>query len=104
MLNEFKGTPGPWQVVKHAIGYSPELSECLVWTDRGPGYGLVATTSPFGMPYSTGKQAHDALLIAAAPDLLAACQAVLDSGIYYADAPDAIDAIKAAIAKATATI
>lgn len=72
-VKEFKGTPGPWQVVPDAQGYSRETAECIVWGPHGPGHGAVANTSTHGMPYPHGRQAADAQAIAAVPDFLDAC-------------------------------
>lgn len=71
-----KHTPGPWI-------YEPESQDYrnapyMVWTSKGPGYGTIAETNPTGLlPTSPDEQAANARLIAAAPDLLAACQEAL---------------------------
>ena len=77
-------TPGPWAIEPDALG------ESSIVTDNG---GTIADVY--------GRNPANARLIAAAPDLLAALQAVAD---YWAggDVPADIDAaMRAAIAKAT---
>ena len=91
-------TPGPWRAYKR--GKEPYT----IRDDRRE--AIVATTGGF---YHPDKQAADAVLIAAAPDLLAAlelCECELTLYIGLADQsnnPDAwhsaIDAARAAIAK-----
>ena len=93
----YKHTPGPWSVKKH-------FSEWLI----GDGNYLIATTA--GSPAHLGRasaerDAANARLIAAAPDLLKAledCVAVMDrelAGLKVIQ-PE-FSAARAAIAKAT---
>ena len=73
-MSEAKHTPGPWVYAPKSTAYGIQ-SPFMVWTSKGPGYGTVATTNTCGlMPTDPLRQAADARLIAAAPDLLAACK------------------------------
>lgn len=84
-----KHTPGPWAVE----------SDTDIVSDSGD---FVASCHEPGSDVSTAREYANARLIAAAPDLLAALQAIMDD-------PDAVDhilhldavAADAAIAKAT---
>ena len=82
-----KPTPGPW-TIKHEEAAFP-----LVWANGE----VIAET--YGIP--TRCQAN-ARLIAAAPDLLAACKEAL-TAFYNQDIEDAKSALKFAIQKAEAT-
>lgn len=79
-------TPGPWAISKSATpDYAPQF---LIHPEESEDIAIVK-----------GDNAHaDALLIAAAPALLAACQFALDSG----DDLEAERRIRAAIALAQA--
>lgn len=63
MTQTSKHTPGPWTVF-----YKPKYDEWHVSVPRAPGGGMKLALFADGCP--TGE--HDARLIAAAPDLLAA--------------------------------
>ena len=93
-------TPGPWTVNSDPI-YSYGLPS-YIWGPKGPGYGIVCE-----LPLSLGGVAPieaDAHLIAAAPDLLAACVEslrLLRNGSDDGYSDERIDGIlSAAIAKA----
>lgn len=83
-------TPGPWRYDEH---------DNFIWSD---GLGVVATSrllemQPRSLDASVVERNANALLMAAAPDLLAALQGVL----RVADrATDEFDAARAAIDKA----
>ena len=88
-------TPGPWKAA-HAI--QDDAAARYIWsaTDRATGHReLVAT-----IPYAEGDHINaDARLIAAAPDLLAALQTIVENqgNLFPTDWANA----RAAIAKAT---
>ena len=93
-------TPGPWKATCEMTGYTIET-----WSVRQitGGYALAEA---FWQRTADGRPTHNAeanaRLISAAPDLLAACEAVYSSGYAY-DGPEAWDRaelLKAAIAKA----
>jgi hypothetical protein len=88
-------TKGPW---------SPELMS-EAWGKQGAGWGIVARDPMRGRIDSqiTGMTEANARLIAAAPDLLAACiqvRARMQDFRLTDDASRALDACSAAIAKA----
>lgn len=97
-------TPGPWIVGARYSGNKVEIANasydkviCTVWTHQFQGSTFEPDKQFQPLPYG----AANARLIAAAPELLAALQAVAD---YWAggDVPADIDAaMRAAIAKAT---
>lgn len=60
-------TPLPWRIVVETPDYRPDVAACHIWTAKGPGYGMVATTAPWCQPYE--KERQDAAYI------LAACNA-----------------------------
>jgi|LakMenE01Jun11ns_1017448.scaffolds.fasta_scaffold9873145_2 hypothetical protein len=92
----------------HGLPYSDglqiaDVAKCIVWGPKGPGYGAIAYTSPHEIPYSDGLQIADARLIAAAPELLAACKEMLSEMMVWEDAHGihpAATLARAAIAKA----
>ena len=98
-------TPGPWTVeVGMPFDYPPPSGKrnphCIV----GVGKGTIA--SPFHHVADAGIVSDDevyanARLIAAAPELLEACQAVADYDIPGRDAGPLMSKVLAAIAKAT---
>lgn len=68
-MKEFKGTPPPWTAVKG-----------IFWTVENEDSYRIAScveSENVGLPERDDSQAN-ALLIAAAPDLLKACQAAID--------------------------
>lgn len=84
-----KHTPGPWVVYEFVDGYdirAPE-AECYVAT----------ASDPEAVWGAIGREA-DACLIAAAPELLAACEGLLS--VLPATGHHAINMARAAIAKA----
>jgi hypothetical protein len=86
-------TPGPWKVDE------PYRNEVYIDGANGRTVAFVTHNDD-----ERKEQAADACLIAAAPDLLAACKALLE-GIdeYWATLPEgkaAIDAARAAVARA----
>lgn len=84
-------TPGPWDAKRSAHG-----NEWSHWIEAGVNRQMVAAIGSFA------DSDANALLIAAAPDLLAACEAMLDT--WDSNDEDAIieacDMARAAIAKA----
>ena len=94
-MGKNKHTPGPWKVIgkdKTEIGALLGTPEAIV----------IADTRFFQEPTNPRERA-DARLIAAAPDLLAACEAALDNIPYVAAVQwdyDLAQQLKAAIAKA----
>lgn len=104
-MSDAKHTPGPWRAVHRFIGAGPHDDEVagLGWEVEGP-------------PEPDGRgqfaKAADAHLIAAAPDLLAACELALKAcqeniAMWSVkNEPillEAINALRPAIAKATNT-
>jgi len=85
-----KHTPGPWEVSKHATPeYAPQYG---VYTGNGNDFAIV----------NGDNATADAALIAAAPELLAALQDMLNNfGANDTDTPFIVNA-RAAIAKAKA--
>ena len=90
-------TPGPWTVnAGHSDGY--RIQQTLCGSDSARVIALV---------YGRGEHYHDAVLVKAAPDLLAACRDALalleddDADILAANRVQ--DVLCAAIAKATVT-
>lgn len=85
-------TPGPWTVEEYGDDETPTL---VIHKDSESRICFMATPGSHGDPAKIEADAH---LIAAAPDLLAALQAV----VRVADRKtDEFDAARAAIAKAT---
>lgn len=93
-------TPGPWE----ARNDHP-TSACLHVTDSRGGDVATVFFAPEEDPDSRylPVRAANARLIAAAPDLLAACRAV-ESAQRGGDYGAAFDAVRAAIAKATEAV
>ena len=116
-----KHTQGPWKVKLKPRKWNPTMCcpESEVWAIKGPDkkHSPVAMVRVEGLGLGPSKAVRkaNANLIAAAPDLLAALEAViedLEGGIAQADeegasqdwledANNRLDAAKAAIAKAT---
>ena len=94
-----KHTLGPW----HSSSASKKLWHVGVYDEAGNEIALVKVKSAFHVP----RRGADARLIAAAPDLLEACQLVLTefsefAGLWKIDTEsDGVSACRAAIAKAT---
>lgn len=80
-------TPGPWRIYKRSAiihgpdGHEVALARCLAWPDP--------------------QAEANALLIAAAPDLLEACKAMETAQSMGLSSADAIRLARAVIAKAT---
>ena len=81
MNTKAKHTPGPWEArwgtVRYA-GQQQHLNRCVIGTpknERGASFVTATITGPFAGEKSTAEA--NAALIAAAPDLLAACQRAL---------------------------
>jgi hypothetical protein len=90
--------PGPWSVNSDPRYCNGE--PCAVWGPKGPGHGVVCN-----MPgYNFETNAANAHLIAAAPDLLAACvTAYMACDVYRDQSPlidEAIEHLADAIRKA----
>lgn len=88
-----KHTPGPWKVGRLPLRLEVDENPIpLIYThDGGLEIAQVRTSAP-----EPGEREANARLIAAAPDLLAACKAALDMGDEF----EAEKMIRAAIAKA----
>jgi hypothetical protein len=87
---EAKHTPGPWHTVETEPGIDAD-TDVFVQTPRwAGGKSLVARVT----------DADDAVLIAAAPDLLEALQAIIGHDAHLLN-PWRVEAARAAIAKAT---
>lgn len=91
---DVKYTPGPWMKSTHG-----GISKYSIWSSSGQHIADTNTTKSIGFE----RCAANASLIAAAPDLLEALQALMDDnsaldGMYWADC---CDKARAAIAKAT---
>lgn len=70
---EFKGTKGEWKVVKASIENRDYLAVSIPYTKKDkPPYRLVCEVSPLDAVDNEDKE--NAKLIAAAPELLEACQ------------------------------
>jgi len=101
-MNESKHTPGPWHY-RHR--FHPGDRE----HDQIDAYAVTARLGEITIAetlYSCADDEANACLIAAAPDLLAACQKVKDLApelwrLDPEDWPKVMDRIEAAIAKAT---
>jgi hypothetical protein len=95
-MSESKFTPGPWEAV-------PEGHRLSVWAK---GYGFVHTTEVPEVNFRATETANaNARLIAAAPELLAALQALTDSEghIWHGNSKECTGEckeVRAAIAKA----
>ncbi len=70
MNEESKITPGPWMVNTHP-GYESGKPG-IIWGSEGPGHGSICDMTP---EFPREFNSANANLIAAAPDLLAACEA-----------------------------
>lgn len=100
-MSAFKGTPGPW--------FAGEQSDISGWVEiRVPGYSRnpVACATPADAGDAEARRDAETLanarLIAAAPELLEACEAIVSSIEGGPVEPeDAIASVRAAIAKAT---
>lgn len=95
-MADTKHTPGPWNVTGVMVDGEPHPEICIgVHTPHGP---LTVAVALGGLE---GQEAN-ALVLAAAPELLAALQAVLPwAAELINDNHPAMKAAKAAIAKAT---
>lgn len=98
-------TPGPWKAIKGSV--PSDDMRCAVVAIRGKMSYLVATIENGAPGDFCDTEYANALLIAAAPELLAACSdwiAWLDSGNWPEDAADCearmLNAMRSAIAKA----
>jgi hypothetical protein len=96
-MSNTKHTPGPWKV--------DGITGLLVAVVQGQAEILAS----HGDPLLYGTCDADARLIAAAPDLLAACQEIIDGMVDGKNSTNknvtmyAIQMVKSAIAKATGT-
>lgn len=95
-MSEFKGTPGPWKWF--TSNSHKRLSSVLSGKD---GDVLYAYNDSTGFPM-IGCNERDMALIAAAPELLEALQAMLNKAYkqnWNEQYPDEVEAAQAAIAK-----
>lgn len=79
-------TPGPWRIERRLAN------------DDENQIAIVRGVSIVG-PYAFASCGEDARLVAAAPDLYAACEAVLETH-GYEDEADAIETVRAALCRA----
>lgn len=100
MTDQQKHTPGPWK-----FGFESASSDWAIVTDASG--GVVANVNAESGPDAISAPATrkmpreaNARLIAAAPDLLAACQKIVDA-VEDGDEMAAIEMARAASAKAT---
>ena len=94
-MNEFKGTPGPWRTHE-----SRTSGFCIV--REGSSDGAVAGCQDEYDHYGAVFKREDAVLIAAAPDLLVALQEIYRHGIQaFGEDFEVMLEAKAAIDKAT---
>ena len=92
-----KHTPGPWAVTDDKLG---------VFSANMPLYQNKVIANCGAVARERAENEANARLIAAAPDLLAACQAAIEEqsiGMYGAISNECIAKLRAAIAKATET-
>ncbi len=95
-----KTTPGPWRVDKESLTDGSFIYN-VMYDD-----GMVADLLEANREGKhLGRIAHDARLISAAPDLLAACEAAADELREFmpTTAGDTVTKLEAAIAKARGT-
>lgn len=92
-MTDAKHTPRPWR-----IGPLQEIIAAIPKNDPEGGFAIAEVYGDFGIDPSRDPEAHaNARLIAAAPDLLAACKEVLRCACL----PDSwAEPVRAAIAKA----
>lgn len=100
-----KFTPGPWEIVRvHGvpIGVGKRRNSAGIFTDCFTAIGN--TLSKNDRDADLPVIEANARLIAAAPDLLEACQAILDRHNYQGTGepwPELADKVRAAVYKAT---
>jgi hypothetical protein len=100
-MNEIKHTPGPWIT---DTSHSHEWEGITIWNEPSDPDGIWTTVIAHVVPDQHEEHEANAKLIAAAPDLLAACKKMLNllesepaTYIYRAHK----EMVKSAIAKAT---
>ena len=109
-MSQTKHTPGPWFRDGACGGMPWTIHVEQAFSQLGPSNGKVATAENIDGKFET--RVANARLIAAAPDLLAACKLglkvaeswihdQLDGTKFLADALAELDSVRAAIAKAT---
>lgn len=80
-MENFKGTPGPWQVVDtygNYEPYSPENPQLIVWNGDEQTFAPVCDMGELGdMNYAVALA--DAQLISASPDLLECLQKLIEA-------------------------
>ena len=95
MSKDFKGTSGSWQVVDTYEDYN-EDSGVIIWDGDEQASGPICDMGEIGdMNY--GEVLANAKLIAAAPDLLRACEACVDQPYSMKSRELALAAIKKAL-------
>jgi len=87
---EAQFTPGPWYSEMNVQG------KTIVWAFDNPGAPRIAVAAA----YQQGKMAHNAALIAAAPELLNACQMAVNEMPGNEQGQKIASMLRAAIAKA----
>lgn len=72
-----KASPRPWLLGKaNDPGYSQTIGPCHIWTAKGPGCGLIATTAPWCEPYD--QQRADAAFIVEAVNAFDSNKALIE--------------------------
>lgn len=91
-----KHTPGPWTMhPRGEDGAEVRAITSVAWC------GIASTHGASGSQVIRADEAQaNARLIAAAPDLLAACEAIIDAATPWAPDTPALMMVRAAIAKA----
>lgn len=101
-MKEFKGTPGPWEVTTWTDQLFAEVAN-ENYHQVSSGRGFFDDESKNGFGFAGLMSQHDANLIAAAPDLLEALQAMLSKAYkqnWNDQYPDEVSKAQAAISKA----
>ncbi|EQA1580422.1 hypothetical protein V5K30_RS06490 [Enterobacter hormaechei] len=96
-MKEFKGTPGPWVASKTDRSIGP------VSRDDDQSYGMILPVAWVEFDGNDAYQQANANLIAAAPDLFEALQAMLSKAYkqnWNDQYPDEVSKAQAAISKA----
>jgi len=97
-----KHTPGPWMTDGSFHGYPWTVHKTQQFDDLGPSKGMIASIQDFDGNYQT--RIANARLIAAAPDLLAACRMVVMLRQLGGMLPGSRDVVQAIVEAAQAAI
>lgn len=75
-MKDFKGTPGPWQVVDTYEEYNEQGPQIIIWNGDEQAHKPICDMGEMGdMNYA--EELANANLIAAAPDMAAALQEII---------------------------